>query len=232
MHHRRQRGGECGRTALPQVRRDAQPCPGAHRVVLPDGSVIALGSAGGERWGYDLFGAFVGSEGCFGVATRSHRAPDAQSAARCARCWRTFLHRSGGRWRSGLRDHRRRDRSRRTGDDGPAAICARWRRPSTPQDIRCDAAAVLLIELDGLRDAGRRSRRRARRGELCMDARGARCALAQTDAERASLWQGRKKAFGAMGRIARTSWCRTPWCRVTRCPTCSRRSRRSPNAMA
>src|SRR5207247_1268403 len=36
--------------------------------VLPDGSVASFGNAAGESTGYDLVGAFVGSEGCFGVA--------------------------------------------------------------------------------------------------------------------------------------------------------------------
>src|SRR3954465_15457586 len=36
-------------------------------VVLPDGDVVALGNAAGESDGYDLLGAFIGSEGCFGV---------------------------------------------------------------------------------------------------------------------------------------------------------------------
>ena len=41
-------------------------------VVLPDGSTTVLGGAAGEldRPGYDLLGAFVGSEGTLGVATR------------------------------------------------------------------------------------------------------------------------------------------------------------------
>ena len=37
-------------------------------VVLPSGEVVDLGSRLGERDGYDLRGAFVGSEGCFGLA--------------------------------------------------------------------------------------------------------------------------------------------------------------------
>src|SRR5438105_1830327 len=36
--------------------------------VLPDGEVVTFGSESGEREGYDLLGAFIGSEGCFGVA--------------------------------------------------------------------------------------------------------------------------------------------------------------------
>src|SRR3954465_7151517 len=35
-------------------------------VVLPSGDVVKLGNAAGESDGYDLMGAFVGSEGCFG----------------------------------------------------------------------------------------------------------------------------------------------------------------------
>src|SRR5580765_2999 len=36
--------------------------------VLSNGEVVTLGNATGENTGYDLVGAFVGSEGCFGVA--------------------------------------------------------------------------------------------------------------------------------------------------------------------
>src|SRR3989449_2906302 len=36
----------------------------------PDGRVVELGSRGGEPWGPDLVGLFVGSEGNFGIAPR------------------------------------------------------------------------------------------------------------------------------------------------------------------
>jgi FAD/FMN-containing dehydrogenase len=36
--------------------------------LLPSGEIVSLGNARGETEGYDLLGAFVGSEGCFGVA--------------------------------------------------------------------------------------------------------------------------------------------------------------------
>src|SRR6266550_7327768 len=42
----------------------------AVEVVLPDGSVAMLGGLDPEPAGYDLRGAFVGSEGCMGIATR------------------------------------------------------------------------------------------------------------------------------------------------------------------
>ena len=63
-----------------------------------------------------------------------------------------------------------------------------------------DAAAILLIDLDGAaagldEDAARVSR-------FCTEA-GARGVRIATDAaDRTRLWQGRKKAFGAMGRLA------------------------------
>ena len=37
-------------------------------VILPDGDIVTLGSESGETPGYDLLGAFIGSEGCFGIA--------------------------------------------------------------------------------------------------------------------------------------------------------------------
>jgi FAD/FMN-containing dehydrogenase len=63
-----------------------------------------------------------------------------------------------------------------------------------------DAAAVLLIEVDGLAagldaDADVVTR-------LCRDAGARDVRVASDAAERARLWQGRKKAFGAMGRLA------------------------------
>src|SRR4029077_5443521 len=42
----------------------------AIEVVLPDGSLAMLGGLDPEPSGYDLRGAFVGSEGTMGIATR------------------------------------------------------------------------------------------------------------------------------------------------------------------
>src|SRR6476619_7025237 len=36
--------------------------------ILPSGEIVELGNAAGEAEGYDLLGAFIGSEGCFGIA--------------------------------------------------------------------------------------------------------------------------------------------------------------------
>src|SRR4051794_7243664 len=43
----------------------------ALEIVLADGSVVTLGSAAADAPGYDLVSAFVGSEGTFGIATKA-----------------------------------------------------------------------------------------------------------------------------------------------------------------
>jgi FAD/FMN-containing dehydrogenase len=63
-----------------------------------------------------------------------------------------------------------------------------------------DAAAILIIELDGLAVALEEEANRI--VEICK-AQGARqVRVARDEADRARLWAGRKGAFGAMGRIS------------------------------
>jgi len=63
-----------------------------------------------------------------------------------------------------------------------------------------DAAAVLLVELDGRPAAVAGDAAVAR---AILEDSGARSVRsARTEAERTRLWQGRKKAFGAMGRVS------------------------------
>jgi FAD/FMN-containing dehydrogenase len=66
----------------------------------------------------------------------------------------------------------------------------------------CDAAAVLLVELDGMAEPAVEAERRT--VVDLLEAHGARTVRSAADArERERLWQGRKKAFGAMGRLSR-----------------------------
>jgi glycolate oxidase subunit GlcD len=169
----------------------------ALEVVLPDGSVTWLGSTQGEPWGPDLVGLFVGSEGMFGIATeitvRLERIPESV--------------------RTMLADFS----TVRGASEAVSSIIAAGIVPAALEmmDRACvaaveasiyaagyptDAAAVLLVELDGQADAVE-----AEAVTVCeiLADRGAReVRSASTQADRARLWQGRKKAFGAMGRIA------------------------------
>ena len=63
-----------------------------------------------------------------------------------------------------------------------------------------DAAAALLIELDGLETG--LDEEAAHVVAACREAGARDVRLAQTDAERQLLWKGRKLAFGAYGRVA------------------------------
>ena len=166
-------------------------------VLLPDGTLVALGNPAGEADGYDLLGAFVGSEGCFGVVL------DATIR----------LERNPQSVRTLLADFGSVDAAAHAVSaiiaSGIVAAAMEMMDQAVIQVVEAsiyaagyptDAAAILLIELDGA-TAGLDDDV-ARVAALCAGA-GARGVRVATDAaDRARLWQGRKKAFGAMGRIS------------------------------
>ena len=171
----------------------------ALEVVLADGSVVNLGSPGGEAWGPDLAGLFVGSEGNFGVATRI--------TVRLAPLPRTI--------RTLMADFM----SLRRAGEAVSAVIASGIVPAAIEmmDRSCveavedsvyaagyprDAAAVLLVELDGMQEAAVVAD--TAEIEALLRQHGARAVhTAATPLERDRLWLGRKKAFGAMGRLSR-----------------------------
>jgi len=63
-----------------------------------------------------------------------------------------------------------------------------------------DAAAVLLIELEGLREAVEEQAVQVR--EVCLACRCRQVHVARSADERELLWKGRKNAFGAVGRVS------------------------------
>ena len=166
-------------------------------VVLPDGEVVTLGNANGEHEGYDLVGAFVGSEGCFGIAldvtVRLLRTPQAvrtiladfMSIDAAARAVSAIV--ATGILPAAMEMM-----------DGPTiqAVEASIYAAGYP----ADAEAVLLIELDGALAGLDEEATMVER--LCGECGARSVRIASDDAERARLWQGRKKAFGAMGRLS------------------------------
>ncbi|MGQ0764551.1 MAG: FAD-linked oxidase C-terminal domain-containing protein [Gemmatimonadota bacterium] len=165
--------------------------------VLPGGEVVELGSAVGEMPGYDLLGAFVGSEGCFGIAldvtVRLTRNPPAvrtmlaafASIDSAARATSAII--ASGLLPAALEMM-----------DNPTIRAVESSIYAAGYPV--SAAAVLLIELDGL-EGGLDDEARLV-VELCIRAGAAEVRVAADGAERHRLWQGRKKAFGAMGRIS------------------------------
>ena len=166
-------------------------------VVLPDGTCTQLGNAFGESDGFDLLGLFVGSEGCFGVATeitvRLVPLPDTvytlladfPSVNAAARAVSRIV-------ATGIVPAALEMMDNATIRAVEASIYA--------AGYPIDAAAVLLCEVDGIADG--LDADVAIITQCCMEAGARDVLVATTDADRTRLWQGRKKAFGAMGRIA------------------------------
>jgi glycolate oxidase len=168
----------------------------AVEVVLPDGTTTVLGGLDPEPAGLDLRGAFVGSEGLFGIATRIavRLTPDPPSVATMLLDFASVADAA--------------EAVSRTIAAGivPAAIelmdarITRAVEDYVHAGFPTDAAAVLLVEVDGLPGGVAVERDRiAEIGRAC----GARTVRIAADAtERALLWKGRKTAFGAVARIA------------------------------
>ena len=165
--------------------------------LLPSGEIVSLGSAAGETDGYDLVGAFVGSEGCFGIAlditVRLTKNPEAvrtiladfMSIDAAARAVTSIV-------ATGIIPAALEMIDQATVRAVEASIYA--------AGYPTDAAAVLLIEVDG---AVAGLERDVDTIESICKTSGARTVrVARDETERARLWQGRKKAFGAMGRIS------------------------------
>ena len=164
-------------------------------IALPDGEVLTLDR--GDHGGYDLLGAFVGSEGCFGVVVdvTVRLMPDPEAVITL------------------LADFT----SVRAAADATSLIVAAGILPAalelmdrpTIEAVESsiyaagyprDAAAVLLVEVDG--PAAGLDDDAAAVERLCRESGARDVRVARDPAERARLWQGRKKAFGAMGRIS------------------------------
>jgi glycolate oxidase len=165
-------------------------------VVLADGSVVHIGGGKApDAPGYELLGAFVGSEGTLGIATkitlRLLRVPEAV---------RTLLaafedtEEAGGAV-SGIIG----------GGIVPAAIemmdklCIEAVETAVHPGFP-EAGAILIVELDG--PEAEVADQFDRVIKVCEENNASEIRIAEDDAERALFWKGRKAAFAAMGRIA------------------------------
>src|SRR5256884_744576 len=163
------------------------------RVVLSDGSIVQLDL---KTHGYDFLGAFVGSEGTFGIATEA-----TVKLAPIPPAVRTLV--------ADFTDV----------DDASRAVSAVIAAGMLPAALEMmdnaiiraveasvftaglpiDAQAVLLVELDGA-EAG--IDEDAEKAASILKQHGARSVKSATDEkERKKLWAARKGAFGAVGRL-------------------------------
>jgi glycolate oxidase len=164
--------------------------------VLPDGEVVRLGGDSVEAAGPDLTGLFVGSEGLFGVAVEiTVRLVPRPETYRTVLASYASLQGAGDAVTrviaAGLLPGAMEIMDRLAIDAAEAAVHAGY---------PCDAAAVLLVELEG--DAAQTEAELAQLLTVLEASRPTEVRLAATADERALLWQGRKCAFSAVGRIS------------------------------
>ena len=163
-------------------------------VVLPDGSAVSLGGMELDPPGYDLVGAFVGSEGTLGVATAItlRVVPKPESVQTLV----AFF-----------------DSTAAAGEVVSAVVASgmvpgaiemmdnlsiRAAEAHTGAGYPLDAGAALIVELDG--PAAECEARFEQVVALCGAATGVR--VAGDEQERELIWRARKAAFAAMGRVA------------------------------
>ncbi len=164
-------------------------------VVLPDGTLAHLGGKTLDMPGYDLTGVFVGSEGTLGIATKI-----TLRIVKRPECVQTLLAAFAS-----------------TNEAGAAVsdVIAAGILPAAIEmmdNLALQAAeaavhpgypscgALLLIELDGPEAEVNALMEQV--DALCRRNGSWEIRVAQTDAERALVWKGRKSAFAAVGRIS------------------------------
>ncbi len=165
-------------------------------IALPSGELVRVGGVAPDTPGFDLTGLVVGSEGTFGIVTR---------------IWVRLL-----RAREGIATLLAIFMDLDQASEAVTAIIGRGVGPvalemldrNTIQVVEpfvhagypLDAEAVLLIEVEGLREVLPPAR--AAIEAICREHGAREIRIAHTDAERERLWLGRKAAFGTMGKIA------------------------------
>jgi glycolate oxidase len=167
-------------------------------LVLADGSIVETGGKEQDLPGYDLVGLFTGSEGTMALVTkiivRLVRKPELV---------KTIL---------AVYD---------TSEHAGATVAEITARAITPVAVEMldgvmlrmveeathagypmDAQAVLLVELEGIREAVEEQVEQIR--DACTVSGAREFRVARSAEERDLLWKGRKNAFGAVGRVSPT----------------------------
>jgi glycolate oxidase len=165
-------------------------------VVLADGSVVELGGKGLDTPGYDLLGAFVGSEGTLGIATKItvRVIPSPESVRTLVAFFESTVaagHAVSAIVTEGVVPGAIEMMDRLSIGASEAMAHAGW-----PTDV----GAALLVELDGPESEVEARFEDVYR--LCQEAGAGEVRLARDKLEREAFWKMRKAAFPAMGRVS------------------------------
>lgn len=162
-------------------------------VVTPDGEIVSLG---GYAPAYDLTGAFVGSEGTLGIATRVTvrllRAPETvetmlagfASVDEAGACVSAII--AAGVVPAAV--------------EMMDALAIEAAEAAVACGYPAGAGAVLIVEVDG--PVAEVSDELAAVRRLAVETGAFEIRIAAGGAERAAIWRGRKSAFAAVGRIS------------------------------
>jgi glycolate oxidase len=166
------------------------------QIVAPDGELVRLGGRAPDAPGYDLLGAFVGSEGTLGIATevtvRLVRLPETVRTLLAAFA---TIDQAGAATSAII-----------GAGVVPAAVemMDALAIEAAEAAVHCGypqgAGAVLIVELDG--PAAEVEAQFAEVERFCADNGAFEIRVAVDDVERALFWKGRKSAFAAVGRIS------------------------------
>lgn len=168
----------------------------ALEMILPTGEVLHLGSSALDATGYDLTGLFVGSEGTFGLVTEI-----TVKLTRLPESVKTLLAIFDAV------DDATETVAEITGRGITPAACEMldgWTIRAVEDYVHAgfplDCAAILLIDVDGLREVTEAEA--AEVEDVCRMHHARDVRVARDARERDLLWKGRKNAFGAAGRVS------------------------------
>ena len=165
-------------------------------VVLHDGVVVTLGGESGDAPDYDLASVVIGSEGTLGIATEIcvRLMPKPEAVKTMLFDFTTVE--AACRTVSGVIADGIMPAAMEIMDQHTVQLVEDWLHIGLARD----AAAVLLIEVDGPAVSLLAQVEKITAHAVALGTRSTR--IARDEAERAAIWRGRKSAFGAYGRTA------------------------------